>query len=658
MKPIYDPLLGKMRTELTAGAGLDISGGTISTITPPDGVPYVAGDGVAIDGATIYADLTGLDRIEVDGGTITYNPLADIVTVSGSAVTLNPDTAYKIQATTQAVTLNANVPASGKWGLDGHAEIFVAGTGYVVTGANVVLATPLEPDAVNNCTLRFHDGLCIISVEDHVAGYIVVSATGTTAGSLPYGISSASQEYIAFDASLNGTTIDLSGSTASGEKHIVGNSYADTILTGTVDCGTSKFTVANLSLQDVVVGGGTMTLGDAYIPSGSTVAVSGGGLAIEKVTGAGSESVINLNGGETPASPALCKCYGGIVSNVTITNGNAVYGGGINITGGTTVISDAVISGCHAGIEGAGGSGGGAGIYAANAVVSANNTLFTSNTTQGSFPGGVLMLNTGSAFFSSCTFTDNSNPNGAFYLAGTASCTFTDCNIGDQSINLNGTSCKAFFSGTNIDKRTVIGTGSVTLTSGAILDLIGNTNATPIAPGGWITFEAGGATVLYGEVGSVSSMYIAGATVATIASGGTATISGDMNYFNGAEFVSATLSGGRYLPGYVSGGSATIKLIDCGVATSVFMQTNLPGRVEIGGTCTFDGVQLGNTQATRIGTVIINDNTTIITNFSYLTQYAGTIEVGSNCTINGNAIESGTHTNCRLTANGSFVAAE
>ena len=129
MKPIYDPLLGKIRTELTAGAGLDISGGTISTITPPDGVPYVAGDGVAIDGATIYADLTGGDRINIAGGTISFVNSSDIVNVTGTSVTLQPDTAYKIYATSQAITLNANPPAAGKWAYEGHLEIFTAGTG-------------------------------------------------------------------------------------------------------------------------------------------------------------------------------------------------------------------------------------------------------------------------------------------------------------------------------------------------------------------------------------------------------------------------------------------------------------------------------------------------------------------------------------------------
>jgi len=540
MKPIYDPLLGKMRSELTAGAGLDISGGTISTITPPDGVPYVAGEGVAIDGATIYSDLTGLDRIEVDGGTITYNPIKDIVTVSGSAVTLNPDTAYKIQATTQAVTLNANVPASGKWGLDGHAEIFVAGTGYVVTGSNVVLANALEPDAVNNCTLRFHDGLCIISVEDHVAGYIVVSATGTTTGSLPYGISSASQEYIAFDASLNGTTIDLSGSTANGEKHVVGNSYADTILAGTVDCGTSKFTVANLSLQDVVVNGGTMTLGDAYIPSGSTVAVSGGKLAVEKVTG--DNGTIDLNGTNITANSS-----GSIISanDVQFTGASsfAIYG-----AAGTSERLGVDLHRCtflsnHGGVR----------ISASPSSCFIESCNFVRNSEISSNNGAALELNYGAnkVTVSGCVFSGNSGQTTAlFQFRSTAhatelkDCIFSGnhtsqaitCNFGGALVDVTGCTfaqgenirhysdgnnpSKITFNDSNLFAAKLVGGGTtcqVEIASGAILDLTGNTNATPINPGGGI-IVSGGCTVINSAGASVS---ITGGTYTQINNDGT-----------------------------------------------------------------------------------------------------------------------------------------
>ena len=82
---IFDEILGKLRSA-------DVSGGT-------GGTSYIGGD-----------------RINIAGGTISFVNSADIVNVTGTSVTLQPDTAYKIYATSQAITLNANPPAAGKQG--------------------------------------------------------------------------------------------------------------------------------------------------------------------------------------------------------------------------------------------------------------------------------------------------------------------------------------------------------------------------------------------------------------------------------------------------------------------------------------------------------------------------------------------------------------
>ena len=304
-------------TSENAGTGISVSNnGVISAANIPQSA--VTGLDLALDykqntlSAGFWTEIDD-DWISVERYHMIHGPF------SRGTVSMQAGEAYRIYATTSAVTLGVGNIPDNTWGLEGHAEIFVASTGYVVTGSNVVLADPLVPDAVNNCTVRFHDGLAIIAVEDHVAGYIVVNGSPSGEGSLYYGISTSTNDYVAFDASLNGQTIPLAGAVAEGEKHMVGNGYTETTLTGAVDCGTSKFTVANLSLDDVQVTGGTMTFGDAYIPSGSTVTVSGGGLAVEKVTGAGSNSVIDF--GKTNF----------VLPSNTIASANSVM-----ITGGST----------------------------------------------------------------------------------------------------------------------------------------------------------------------------------------------------------------------------------------------------------------------------------------------------------------------------------
>ena len=490
---IFDEILGKLRSA-------DVSGGT-------GGTSYIGGD-----------------RINIAGGTISFVNSADIVNVTGTSVTLQPDTAYKIYATSQAITLNANPPAAGKWAYEGHLEIFTAGTGYIVTGSNVVLANALEPDSVNNCTVRFHDGVAIISVEDHIAGYIVVNGATSGDGSLYYGITTSTNDYVAFDAALNGSVIPLAGAVADGEKHLVGNGYAETTLTGAVDCGTSKFTVANLALQDVVVNGGTMTLGDAFIPSGSTVAVNGGGLAIEKVSG---------NGGVIDLGNAGAYIAGNVnASGVAFTGGSGGNGGAgavLYLTNGNTVISNCEFRNNSAGNNAA--------IYCGGASASEefDNCIFTSNTATNTVCIVDLYMSTNSErVYRNCTFAENNVGSNVVTIGVTGAsmpfvsgCVFSsnavsrdirltqagsvivkDCTFADNKLNLYPESaCTFMLAGSNSMQGYCNGSGSVTLTSGAILDLTGNENETPINPGGAITFESGGATVLYSS-GAVSGSYM------------------------------------------------------------------------------------------------------------------------------------------------------
>jgi len=510
----FDPMLGKMRTK-------DVSGGTASGDYTFNNTEFTVG----------VAGLVSLNQVPASK----LDTVSDIVNVTGTSVTLQPNIAYKIYATSQAITLNANPPASGKWAYEGHIELFVAGTGYVVTGSNVVLANALEPDAVNNCTVRFHDGIAIISVEDHVAGYIVTVASGTTAGSLYYGLATAPEAYIAVDASLNGTTIDLSGSTANGEKHVVGNSYNDTILTGSVDCGTSKFTVANLSLQDVVVNGGTMTLGDAFIPSGSTVAVSGGGLAVEKVAGNG--GVIDLGGTQ------------------------------INITAGTINASNVIISG---------GAGNGGAMYLAyTANANMVDVSFTNNTAGAGYGGAVYLAYTANGVmphFSGCEFSGNTAAAGKAMYIYYANATLTDCSF-DEEQSIVVRSATVFLGGTFKTKSTIgmhNSSGSVTISSGAILDLTGNTNATPIAPGGGVTFAPGGATILTGATaGVVDAQYmLGGMTVPQIGNTNVVNLNSSNVVISSGTTASAngcTFTGGINAQGGVifARGNANVSLQDC-----------------------------------------------------------------------------------------------
>ena len=478
-------LVGKQDKLNASNGGTGISVSNAGVISVSD-IPQSAVTGLTTSLADISSSLTGKQdklaagyRMEiVSGATVAQAKWFPITNATGASVTMQPGEAYKIYATNSTVTINTILIPANQYGLESHLEIFVAGTGYVVTGSNVVLANALEPDAVNNCTVRFHDGLAIISVEDHVAGYIVTVNAASGAGSLAYGLSTATNEYISIDASLNGLTLDLAGATTyAGEKHVVGNGYTETVISGGITC-TSKTTFSNLSMLNTVAEGGTMTLGDVFIPSGATVAVSGGGLVIEKV--AGDNGTIDLGGADilvqhhTSASAFGCVFTGG--SGQT----SESDGGAFRVRG------DLRLSGC---------------------VISGNSAVY----------GGAIWMDPNYASYArltDCVVIENSHSYGAIVVQNGNILDIHGGTFGDPSrdISLFGSSALVNIDGTvkmGGGINAILGaTGSVNISSGAVLDLTGNTNATPIAPGGGITFASGGATVLVnGGTEATSSSY-------------------------------------------------------------------------------------------------------------------------------------------------------
>ena len=697
-----DLVLGEAR-EMDYSAASMTSADRLATTPAPgelvfdstDGLLYV-GDGATpggvLVGGTGEGNITAGYRLSFSGTTLNvdrYMPIETVdVSVSSPSVTMQAGHAYFINAQSKAVTLNTETIPDNHFGLEGHLEIFVSGTGYVVTGTNVVLSQPLEPDSVNNCTVRFHDGKAIISVEDHIAGYVVINGSTSGAGSLYYGISTASEKFIAFNDTLAGTVISLAGATANDEKHLVGNGYQDTILTGNVNCGTSKFTVANLGLQNVQVTGGTLTLGDAYIPSGSTVAVSGGGLAVEKVTGNG--GVIDLGGTSiilpsgTTATASGCVISGGshtdqwngggvrvgysstcfIASQCTFTSNKGTYGGAIYCDSkGKTILNDCVVSG-----------------------------------NSGTFVGGINVGNSAIGDIISSYVSDNSN-NDIRITAG-AVVTINGSTIGNI-INPIGGECSLVCVSSNSVKRISGGSLGVTITSGATLDLTGNSNATPIAPGGGVII--GSDVQIYPSAGSASAVDISGGTYTAITNGGVlkgmvrlenngtisgnATIDLDGSYIypsinanisgvtimntgsewgmisnrGNATFTDVVVSGGsRALNlsynsatttnlvrctfagnsgAYICANSATLNLSDC-----VFEENQ---SIALGGVMTIAGTNtIGNITSRVVpGSVTISSGASINLTSSINPGGTGGITVlTGGCTVNGNAIPAGTYT--------------
>lgn len=563
----------------------------------------------------------------VSGSTVDQSRWFPIESPTGSTVTLMAGHAYRLNTTASSKTLNTETAPENSFGLEGHLEIFVAGTGFVKTGANVVLSQPLAPDSVNNCTVRFHDGLAIISVEDHVAGYIVVSASGSTAGTLPFALSSASQEYVAFDASLNGSTLDLGGAVTNGEKHVVGNGYTDTILTGGMSC-TSKTTFANLSMDGASVTGGTMILGDVYIPSGATVSVSGGGLAVEKVTGDGG----TLDLGETNLN--LSKSY---IAGIEFTGYTSVrqYGGYAQAFNANATFVNCKFTGGVA-------SGGGA-IWMAGGTYSMTGCEITGNTsTVGNFRGGGgLTLNGGDLTISNSIVSGNVQSNGKdIYVGGSGTKLILagGNTIGNTNFRPSAGPAGITFMGSNhIDSvgglaaGTSAGALTVTISEGATIDLTSG-----MAPGGGVTFAPGGAIIYPGGV-TANAYALGGVTVPQLGNTNVVNLNGSNVLVSNGRTVYASRC--TFTGGTASGDAAGAFLIR---GSSLFSSCTISGNtatygggayVDLGGSATFkDSIISGNVQT--YGEITINSAGSVDVNGGTIGKI-GFLKNGGNLSLEG-----------------------
>ena len=625
--------------DLTAANGLSVAGSTIYANLATQADLTNATSGHLVDASLLgpildskQQALTAGDLIEITGTTINRRRYMDIIqeadiptrsvqpigqTASVSALVLEPGNAYKISAvsTNKWLATTATFKETQDiWGLEGHIELFVAGTGYVHTDDNVVLSTPIEPDAVNNCTVRFHDGKAIISVEDTIAGYLVVTATGDseTNGSLAYGLAKGAAdnvgEYIAFTDTLSGSLIDLAGvTTYNGEKHVVGNGYSDTVLSGGIVC-TNKTTFANLGMNGVIVSSGTLTMGDVYIPNGATVAVSGGALAVEKVTG---------NGGTIDLGYNTATQMGGTAIEAT----SPLYASGVIFKNGKSLSST-------------GWMGNGGCINTASANVTLVDCIVSGNRAVRN--GAIAVSKTYAITLSGCSVYAN-NGLDAYITAG-ATVIISDSYLDSASLYAGGS---AVIKGSAIIGTIVAGTGvnagSVTISSGASINLISSIN-----PGGGVTFEQGGATIVYSN--GASSLKLGDYKVKSIESGGSVVLSGVQATDGVASGGTLTMPEGATAVYVVSGKHLTFS--DC--VASVYFAPNgtAPmGSYTFGGTCYIKKIQGAESINISSGAVISNASGIATTN-------TGGIEVtGGTCTVNGVIVESGAYTS--IDSNGS-----
>lgn len=629
------PVTSLAYVSAVSSGGIVINGNSIYTSAIPQANVYKLTTSLGAKQAKCSAGF----RTYVSGATIGQNRYFDIAApVSSGTLTVSAGSAYRIFATGNTVTVNAEGSASsaGVFGLEGHAAILLTNSSYLKFGTNVVLGAPLQIDAINNCTLRFHDGHCIIDVEDHEAAHAVTVATGTGTGSLYYWANwanttsaSAAPAYVSFSDALDGIACTFNGVTVNGDKHFVGNGKTLTVVTGTATAS-SKTYLTNMAISGATITGGTVYATDVLIPSGATTVISSPLIA---------SNTLDIDGTlRTPGS--LIPTNGLVVSGGHgMGNGGVLNLGGTFVSisfGGTAYISDCTVTG-----------GSRTGVGGAFIMTKGNTLIVTSSIISGNTAtsqGGALFMSSGcSARFENSVVSGNSVRDVYLYGGGQLDIiggTFGAAN-NQGLITLNG----------HTTVKEIAGIGSTTIASGAILDLAGNTNATPISQGGGITFEPGGATVFYSS-GAVAGSYMmdnvtlpAGAKLTNTGAvnlGGTNVgmiASGKTTIFDGVTITSG-LSSGTNVTGGVFTASGTVIANSCTFTNCSATYGGAVATVKGTGARVTLNNCIMSANSTGYGTIFAQSGTLIINGGTYT---GNIVTNGGGCAVITNGIVSATN---------------
>lgn len=454
------------------------------------------------------------ERMEfVNGTTIAQSLWFPIQTLGGNEAIMGPGRAYIGTALKSAFTIKTVTIPANSYGLESHLELFVGKDSYVVAGTNVVLVNAVQANSVNNLLVRFHDGKAIVSVEDHVAGYVVKYESGTSSDSLPYGLSSASDKYITFNAPTDGLVCNMSGAVTNGSKQIIGNGPSNTIITGGVSC-TSPTSLVELTMSGgaVVVDSSLVLYSGHYAPD----TVSGAGLltinhgAIVDLTGNTNTTPINPGGGVLfPEDGATVYPSAGSASAIFI-------GGSAFATVGANLKFNAITSEGHFMLSS--GTRLYYGFFGSNAVIESGGFNYYGHTTSNitisniTFSAGANGGNTFSPQASNCqlifesvSFVNSVDSQNCYVRYGGTG-RFKDCSF-DKPVRINGASAE--IEGNNTIVRLFgAATDAIRISSGASIQLTSSIEgAITVLDGGCVVNgtslgSAGGSTT-YTKITSV-----------------------------------------------------------------------------------------------------------------------------------------------------------
>ena len=317
-------------------------------------------------------------------------PFIPIIGMTNSDLTIAAGLAYQMQLTgSTTYHFSADTIPTNGYGWDSHLQLFIGANSMVSFDPPLSLMNPLTPNAGHNITIKWRAGQALAYVDDTDVGYVVSITTGSSNGTLAYGLSTDTGEYIVFSEALSGQTCSAGTSsiTINRDVNLLGNGTESTIISfvGGPASG-KKINIQNLSISGSTINGaGTVALngiavsGESYIMVStasnalidSCTVISGGTLHVPRFTRVG-EWIINgelkVDGTDTRG-----ELYVGNSSHASI-SGNGVVTAAIYRVSSSYLTSYAVdISGVTFNIGGGLDALGGVWTYK-NVVINVNKT--------------------------------------------------------------------------------------------------------------------------------------------------------------------------------------------------------------------------------------------------------------------------------------------
>jgi len=172
---------------------------------------------------------------------------------------------YKIRYTNDnAHKITVDTIPQDAYGKDAHIQMFIKGASSVQFQPPLILMEALKPNAGHNLTVKFRDGSAYVYVDDLNAGYLVVFPTGSTEGTLAYGLTmtpanASDDKYIIFGSTVNGAVCDFGTVTAvygsqSTIINMIGNGSNLTSVGGTLTVPSGK----TVNIQELAVTGSSI----------------------------------------------------------------------------------------------------------------------------------------------------------------------------------------------------------------------------------------------------------------------------------------------------------------------------------------------------------------------------------------------------------------